>query len=138
MKSTDQELNALYSKLIARAGLSTDDVKRGMGNEHFNTIISALSDIHAGKQVLYGDYIKNNGSDAPIFCLMSHFFDIKRKYIRSENFIKDAAAGKKHNINSLIDTYSDMAVYAILGIQLIVHLDKRRQENVKSINPDLH
>ena len=122
-------MNELQKLLIERAGLSQELIDKGTPDEIFEGILDALKSIHTGKGVLYGSYLETHGSEPANFCLIQHFCDTKRKYVRAENFVKQRADGVEHDINELLDTYSDLAIYAIMGIQLINHLQQRRQSN---------
>ena len=112
--------------LISRAGLSKEMVALGKGDQQFSEILAALEAIHKGKQALYGNYLETHGADPLKFCLMEHYGDIKRKFVRSENFMKKLMDGKDIPLSELLDTYSDIAVYGALGVQLILHLMERQ------------
>lgn len=119
----------LISVLVGRAGLTKQDVAMGKPDEVFENILEALVQIHRGKEVLYGNYMETHGSEPENFCLIQHFCDLKRKYVRAENFVKLKAEGKPLDLNQLVDTYSDLAVYAAMGIQLTYHLmDERKKD----------
>ncbi len=111
--------NDICTKLIERSGLSVEIIAAGEHDPEFADIVGALNDIHQGKQVLYGDYVKTHGSESPSFTLLQHFCDLKRKYVRAEHFIKLQLNNDAPPIEELLDTYADMAVYSVMGIQAI-------------------
>jgi hypothetical protein len=113
--------------LLERAGLAQEIVDRGQTDQDFNEILDALREIHKGKQVLYGNYLTTHGSDPLKFCLMEHYCDIKRKFVRAENFLKKVMDGQDIPMPELLDTYSDIAVYGALGVQLLFHLMEREK-----------
>lgn len=120
----------LRDELIARAGIDSRTIDMGRPDDMFNSILDALRDIHRGKEVLYGDYLKTHGSEPDQFFLTQHFCDLKRKYVRADNFIKRYIEDKNSiSLDQLLDTYSDLAVYAIMGIQCINHVMERAQNS---------
>lgn len=114
--------------LLKRAGLSEADVAAGRTDNLFNDIADILKDIHKGKEVLYGDYLITHGSDSDKLFLLQHFCDLKRKYVRYENYSKRVLENKDVDIYELLDTLSDLAVYSIMGLQMVDELLKREQE----------
>ena len=113
--------------LLKRAGLTKEDSLSGPLDSTFDEIAFALCDVRQGKEKLYGNYIENNGGEPEVFCLVQHFCDIKRKFVRAENITKLKSEGKEVDLEHLIDTYADLAVYSMIGIQLIMHLMERNQ-----------
>lgn len=111
----------LTKLILQRSGLSDEMVMKGKSDMQFDAILQALSDVHKGKEVLYGSYLETHGEDPKIFSLVTHYADIKRKFVRVENIIKAMSKDKDISIDELLDTYADMAVYAVMGIQLINH-----------------
>lgn len=118
----------IIATMVNRAGLTVDISVRSKNDRTFDAIISGLKRIHDGKEVLYGNYIETHGKDPELFALMEHFADLKRKYIRAEHIMKRLAKGEIINKMELFDTYSDMAVYAVMGIQLLIHLEERNEQ----------
>ena len=90
-------------------------------NPEFVAIVEKLISVHAGKSLLYGDYIDNRDEKDSV-AIFEHYNDIKRKFIRVENFYTRTVIGEQVDIKELIDTYTDLAVYSILGLQLIFHI----------------
>jgi hypothetical protein len=121
--------NSLLQTLIARSGLTLDIMAYGQDNPVFAEILKAMGLIHTGKQVLYGDYLQTHGSDPLLFALMEHFCDVKRKYVRAEHFVKKASEGTLLDLDELLDTYCDLAVYGAIGVQLVNHLKRREELN---------
>lgn len=119
-------------RLIKRAGLTIDMVEKGKRDHYFEEILDGLEMVHRGKEVLYGRYLEIHGSDPQMFALMEHFADLKRKYVRAEHFMKHSMEGVEIDILELYDTYTDMAVYAAMGVQLIEHLMERENAPDKS------
>ena len=123
---------SLVRKLIIdRAGLSQAEVAAGKADPDFEAIVDALVDVHRGKEVLYGNYMETHGSEPENFCLIQHFCDTKRKYVRAENFVKLKADNKSVELVQLLDTYADMAVYSIMGVQMVMHLMNRKTAEIK-------
>ena len=119
----------LRQKLLDRAGITEELLEQGDDDADFHEILEALGAIHIGKSVLYGDYMETHGSDPELFCLIMHFCDLRRKFLRAENFIHMRADGKNISKTELLDTYTDIAVYGMLGVQLLEHLAKRTQDD---------
>lgn len=117
---------SLRETLLKRAGITKELLKEAEDDPIFFEILESLGAIHAGKAVLYGDYMETHGVDPEMFCLIQHFCDLRRKFLRAENFIKMRAEGRQIDKMELLDTYSDIAVYGMLGIQLLDHLEKRK------------
>lgn len=126
MDAINKPIN-LYSQLmIERAGLSHKIIDQGKEDENFLSILHGMALIHKGKEVLYGNYMKTHGNDPENFALMEHYADIKRKWIRADNFMRKRMSGDESiDLMELLDTYSDIAVYAAMGAQLILHLAHR-------------
>lgn len=114
-----------YDTLIERAGLTQDLINMGSADEGFKDIVQAMLAIHKGKEVLYGNYMETHGSDPKYFALMEHYADVKRKFVRADNYLKKALAGADIDIMELLDTYCDIAVYGAIGVQLVLHLKER-------------
>ena len=119
------------ARMVSRAGLTHELVDKGSDDNEFHQILQGMKLIRKGKEVLYGNYIETHGSDPTNFALMEHFADLKRKYVRAEHFMKLTMSGGDIDINELFDTYSDMAVYAAMGIQLIEHLIERDKNDAQ-------
>lgn len=122
---TNNDFNTLIKRLVNRAGLDAAMVEMGREDFEFNLITLAMRKIHRGKEVLYGNYLHTHGNDPEKFALMEHFCDVKRKYVRAESFLKATMEGRDIPLDELLDTYADMAVYAVMGIQMILHLERR-------------
>lgn len=116
----------MRAKLLERAGLTEEMVSRGKVDYAFEEILEAMREIHRGKEVLYGNYMETHGDEGETFSLIQHFCDTKRKYVRAENFVKQQADGGNISLDELLDTYCDLAVYSIIGVQLIFHLLEKR------------
>lgn len=128
--------------LVKRSGLTDEEIAKGKPDLNFERILKGLCDIHRGKEALYGNYLETHGKDPDAFFLTQHFCDLKRKYVRAENFIKQFDPKDKDGIQleQLIDTYSDMAVYAVMGIQAVFHIINRRVDEMraaKEVNKEL-
>jgi hypothetical protein len=108
---------ALHDVLLKRAGLTADLIARGKSDPEFSAILSALEAIHRGKEVLYGNYLETHGASPT--ALVEHYADVKRKWVRVQNFVAKRLNGEKLDYHELMDTFSDMAVYSIMGIQLL-------------------
>jgi hypothetical protein len=110
-------------KLVKLSGLSDGILLKSKKNANFLAIQDALALIHAGKGVLYGDYVKTRSEEPENFALLSLFFDIKRKYVRFENMAKMIASGEKLSHDEIIDTLSDLAVYGVMGLMLMDYFE---------------
>ena len=115
----------ISDRMLERSGLTMEFIQTGLDDSNFRSILEGMQLIYKGKSVLYGNYIETHGSNPTPFALMEHFADLKRKYIRAEHFMKRTLSGEKIDILELLDTYSDMAVYAAIGVQLIFHLEEK-------------
>lgn len=120
--------------MIERAGLSSKILSHSVSDPQFDLILQGIRQIHNGKEVLYGQYIKTHGEDPKLFALMEHFADIKRKFIRAETFLKKSMSGHDIDLVELFDTYVDIAVYGALGVQLLSHLMRKQNESARSPN----
>lgn len=89
--------------------------------QQFRALANALVSIHGAKAVHYGDYLKTHGDESVQLFAVQHFCDIKRKYVRAKTFIERMTRGEKIDFTDLLDTYSDLAVYAIMGLQMAFH-----------------
>ena len=119
----------IRDKMLGRAGLGYEWVEEfGKPDPDFYEILKGMSLIHRGKEVLYGEYMQTHGGDPTKFALMEHFADVKRKYVRAENFLKMTLNDKEIDIWELFDTYCDMAVYAAMGVQLVLHITEREKD----------
>ncbi len=112
--------------MIERSGLTSEIIDKGAPDPRFSKILSGMTHIHKGKEVLYGSYLETHGDDPELFALMEHFADLKRKYIRAEHFMKKRMEGQDIELEELFDTYSDMAVYAAMGIDLIYYIMEQK------------
>jgi hypothetical protein len=108
---------ALFNLLLKRAGLMPDLIAKGATDAEFSGILEALEAIHRGKEVLYGNYLETHGNSPT--ALVEHFADVKRKWVRYQNFVAKRMGGDKMDYHELMDTLSDMAVYSVMGIQLV-------------------
>lgn len=122
-------------KIIARSGLSEElfemDVKPDFD---FREILRALQKIHKGKSILYGNYMETHGDENDKLSIIQHYCDIKRKWVRIDNFVKALLEDNEAiPLEELLDTYSDMAVYSALGIQLVSHLMDRKDAKAESM-----
>ena len=120
----DQRGKPVHEILLERSGLSERDVMEGKIDITFELIATMLTKIHQGKSVLYGDYIKTHADDNYKLGFTQHYCDIKRKWVRYDNFIRLLSDDKYPDRLELVDTLADMAVYAIIGLQLIDHYNE--------------
>lgn len=125
---TDDEFDLLFK----RAGIDTLKDFGGTSDDIFRSITNVILDIHGDKSFLYGNYIETHGNDPELMCLFEHFSDLKRKFVRAENYIRKRADGVNIDIEELLDTYLDLAVYGALGVQLILHLRRRQSKADKT------
>lgn len=113
--------------LMSRAGITVEQLEAGKDDYMFKAILEAMEKIYKAKQVQYGNYIETHGSEPKVFSLIQHFCDIKRKYVRAEHAIKRMADFEVFELKDMLDTYSDMAVYSAMGVQLLLHIMEREQ-----------
>lgn len=130
------EKHDIIATMVNRAGITVDISTKSKVDHTFDAIVEGMIKIHESKQVLYGNYIETHGKDPELFALMEHFCDIKRKYVRAEHYMKRIMIGEHIDKNQLFDTYSDMAVYAAMGIQLLIHLEERNEQTSSSDRVD--
>lgn len=97
----------------------------------FNYFCDSFKRIHAAKAVHYGDYIKTHGDETPQLFAVQHFCDIKRKYVRAKTFVERMTRGEQVDFTDLLDTYSDLAVYAIMGLQMAFHCREKMQPELE-------
>lgn len=122
--------------MFRRSGLTASLYEKGGSDKSFEEVLQGMKIVHQGKEVLYGHYVETHGSDPKMFALMEHFADIKRKFVRAEHFMKKSLDGEDFDILELFDTYSDIAVYGAMGVQLIAHLIERDgNERTRSDDP---
>lgn len=109
-------------ELEQRAGVH-EDAQEASTEEcaEFNSLADTLCRIHAVKANHYGDYLKTHGDETKELFAVQHFCDIKRKYVRAKNFIERMTRGESVDFHDLLDTYSDLAVYAVMGLQMAFH-----------------
>jgi hypothetical protein len=121
----------LRDHLVERSGLTSDIILRSQPDLYFKAILEAMETIKNGKEVLYGDYMQVHGGDPELFALMEHFADVKRKFVRAQEYMKKRANGADIAMVELLDTYIDMAVYGALGVRLVAHLMERKTPYAK-------
>lgn len=110
------------SELLTRASVSDSSPQASTDEQHqFRMFADAMTQIHGAKAIHYGDYIKTHGSDTPQIFATEHYCDIKRKYVRAKTFVERMTRGEAVDFTDLLDTYSDLAVYAIMGLQMAFH-----------------
>lgn len=113
------ELN-IREVLLKRAGIEMHNHQPNLIIESdLLHIVEALLDIHRIKGQVYGDYVRNKFQEGKDTALFAHFIDIQRKFMRAKNINIMLMKGQHHDRDDLFDTYSDLAVYSILGILLI-------------------
>lgn len=122
--------------LLKRAGIPEKTLHNSYSPDpDFTMIMDALKRIHTFKGELYGDYQETHGNQPAMMALIEHHCDMKRKAIRAQNFISKMASGDPVDLDDLLDTYSDLAVYAAMGVQLIFHLkDREGPKNTEKKN----
>lgn len=114
--------------MLERANLTPAIISLGSSDKRFDVILEGMMLIHKGKEVLYGSYLETHGDDPELFALMEHFADLKRKHVRAEHYMKRRMEGFDIPLEELFDTYSDMAVYAAMGVDLIHYLMEKKSE----------
>lgn len=89
-------------------------------DEDFELLLLTVLNIQGAKRNQYGDYIeaREKSEDIAIF---ENFVDIKRKYVRLS-----IAVTKEYSFKDLCEGYLDLAVYGLLGLQLLFHIQERR------------
>lgn len=113
----NMEMYKLRSLLLERAGVSMDRLPFELPESKFKDILKVLEEIQHVKAQQYGDYIKQQKDVTARLALFDHFVNIRRKFKRAEHTI-ERIVDREANPDDLLDTYSDLAVYAVLGIML--------------------
>jgi len=122
------------SLILSKSGVTDSSPQVSHSEEHHQYAVfsDVLVKIHGAKAVQYGDYLKTHGDETSQLFAMQHFCDIKRKYVRAKVFMERMARGEDVNFEDLLDTYSDLAVYAIMGLQMAFHcMEKTEQPEVQ-------
>lgn len=115
-------------ELKVRAGVHPDALESDSEEVfEFNSFANAMCSIHAAKAIHYGDYLKTHGDESVELFAVQHFCDIKRKYVRAKTFIERMTRGESVDFTDLLDTYSDLAVYAVMGLQMAFHCREKTQ-----------
>lgn len=109
------ELRELIRK---KAGLSASAPFVDNFSSPFGRVMLALADVKQAKELEYGDYVAKQKLVKPLrMAMFDHFVNIRRKFVRAEHIV-NRIVDRETGTDDLIDTYADMAVYCILGIQL--------------------
>lgn len=123
------DLPELSQELLKRAGITDELLAASKKPDvEFEEIVDTLKLIHQGKAVLYGNYIESHKNDGDLLMLVEHYADLKRKYVRVDNFVKKMVnEGEKISYEEQLDSFSDLAVYSLLGIQVALYLRKKER-----------
>ena len=118
------------SLILSKSGVTDSSPQVSHSEEHHQYAVfsDVLVKIHGAKAVQYGDYLKTHGDETSQLFAMQHFCDIKRKYVRAKVFMERMARGEDVNFEELLDTYSDLAVYAIMGLQMAFHCMEKTEQ----------
>lgn len=126
---TAVEVKALYARLCTLAGVdpANDTFVGGAHAFEFHIILLALQKIGDAKVDSYGDSrMQVESADYDMKMLYS---DLHRKHIRINEMmavIKAAIWGGEHvPVDLLMETFSDLAVYAVRGIQILRRLEEK-------------
>lgn len=130
---TEASVRSLYGRLCTLAGVDpeNDDYKGGDYAFEFSIVLLALQKIGNAKVDSYGDTrMKVESADYDSKMLYS---DLHRKHIRINEqmaMIKQAIWNEDANagdipVDSLMETFSDLAVYAVRGIQILRRLEEK-------------
>jgi len=135
---TEKSVKALYARLCTLAGVDAD-CDTYVGGAHaleFHVILLALQTIGDAKVDSYGDsrmLVESADYDTKML-----YSDLHRKHIRINEMmavIKAAIWGGEHvPVELLMETFSDLAVYAVRGIQILRRLEEKGM--VTSARPD--
>ena len=80
----------------------------------FLSIAYKLADLFGEKEISYGDaYFSDAYSPA------ERWMSVKRKMVRLDNFHKQSSFGSLREGESLLDTWSDIAVYAVMELMIL-------------------
>ena len=116
-----------YDKLIEQAGVLdlVKDIEAGLKgqfliDEDFDSLLRTIRLIQTAKRYQYEDYIEARDPD-PKIALFENFTDLKRKYVRLNVAIK-----RKYSFNDLAEGYLDIAIYGLLGLQLLFHIEEKK------------
>jgi hypothetical protein len=126
---TDKNLLSLYGRLCTLAGVdpTRDDFVGGAHAFEFHVILLALQKIGDAKVDSYGDSrMRVESADYDTKMLYS---DLHRKHIRINELmaaIKIAIwSGEPIPVDTLMETFSDLAVYSVRGIQILRRLEEK-------------
>jgi hypothetical protein len=113
--------NALRDRLLSLAGV---DIKaaRSVGSPgtstaeaiaQFGEALVAAEVIFAAKTAQYGLFTDHRDAD-PSMGFFEQFTDLSRKYTRLRQFARARIAGEPRPFKEVVDTCSDLAVYALM------------------------
>lgn len=109
-----------YAKrIISLSALSDHEIEYGHDDPKFRELLDTLEKIHRGKSFLYGNYLDQMDTSNPQLAMIKHFCDAERKWKRIEIFIKRLAKGEQNDLGMHIESLADLAVYCIMGLQLL-------------------
>lgn len=125
------EARELHDRLCKLAGVDPDG--KPVGGAHaveFAWVLNALQQIGNAKVDQYGDsrmLVESRDYDTKML-----YSDLHRKHIRINELmatIKSAIWGTEYEmplpVNTLMETFSDLAVYAVRGIQILRRLEEK-------------
>ena len=122
----------IVKDIVALSHLTPEELETGIADPEMEHIFQAFLMIHKGKQALYGNYIDTHGSKPTQRALIQHWCDMERKYTRANNIIDKMSSGEMpFDANRMIECYTDIAIYATIGVQLVYHLQHREQRGEK-------
>jgi hypothetical protein len=111
---------------MERAGVDPGTLPFEMDTDTpFFKLLEMINDIKFAKEHEYGDYVANQmATSSSRLSIFGHFVNIRRKFMRAEHIV-EKIVDREATPDALIDTYVDMAVYALLGVQLAYELKQR-------------
>jgi hypothetical protein len=99
---------------------SLESTKTPFSDGDFEDLVEKILLIQAAKRHQYGDYIEAR-DESPYIALFENFTDLKRKYVRLNVAIK-----RDYSFKDLAEGYLDIAIYGLLGLQLLFHIEENR------------
>jgi len=118
----------LAVRLCQVAGVSRDDIVHGNKNrKNFLMAVVAAVAINRGKSRFYGDYVKGIADDSDFMQRFNIYFDLRRKWFRYNNLMCAGADGVSISDDVLFEALMDLAVYALMGVDVVASLRELHQ-----------
>lgn len=124
--SREQRFEDFCYKIFHMSGISDLDVP--IDQPEFSQIAMTITHIYNGKSELYGNHLKRLDKD-DFMAMMESYNEIKRKYSRIDNWVRTTINnGSDFEPCDLVESYSDLAAYSIMGLLTIFELMERAND----------